>query len=61
MIAKHAQLMRLATRAALAVAVTLVIAKAVAYWLSGSVSLLAGLTDSLLDSAASLLNLVAVS
>ena len=31
-----------------------------AWWLSGSVSLLAGLTDSLLDGAASLLNLIAV-
>lgn len=57
---QHARLMRLATRAALAVALTLVLAKAVAWWLSGSVSLLAGLTDSLLDSAASLINLVAV-
>ena len=52
--------MRLATRAALTVALTLVLAKAIAWWLSGSVSLLAGLTDSLLDSAASLINLIAV-
>jgi ferrous-iron efflux pump FieF len=58
--AQHARLMRLATRAALAVALTLVLAKATAWWLSGSVSLLAGLTDSLLDSAASLINLIAV-
>ena len=57
---QHARLMRLATRAALGVALTLVLAKAIAWWLSGSVSLLAGLTDSLLDSAASLINLVAV-
>ncbi|MCY1419445.1 Ferrous-iron efflux pump FieF [compost metagenome] len=35
-------------------------AKAIAWWLSGSVSLLAGLTDSLLDGAASFLNLLAV-
>ncbi|MGE8500217.1 MAG: cation diffusion facilitator family transporter [Pseudomonas sp.] len=56
----HARLMRLATFAALTVALSLVLAKAVAWWLSGSVSLLAGLTDSLLDSAASLLNLIAV-
>lgn len=55
-----ARLMRLATRAALAVALSLVLAKGIAWWLSGSVSLLAGLTDSLLDSAASLLNLIAV-
>lgn len=57
---QHARLMRLATRAALTVALTLVLAKAIAWWLSGSVSLLAGLTDSLLDSAASLINLIAV-
>lgn len=56
----HARLMRLATGAALAMALTLALAKAVAWWLSGSVSLLAGLTDSLLDGAASLLNLIAV-
>lgn len=57
---QHARLMRLATAAALGVALSLVLAKAIAWWLSGSVSLLAGLTDSLLDSAASLINLVAV-
>ncbi|WP_375740244.1 cation diffusion facilitator family transporter [Pseudomonas boanensis] len=57
---EHASLLRLATRASLSVAITLVIAKAIAWWLSGSVSLLAGLTDSLLDSAASFLNLLAV-
>ncbi|MGL4318145.1 MAG: cation diffusion facilitator family transporter [Pseudomonas sp.] len=56
----HARLLRLATGAALATALTLAAAKAVAWWLSGSVSLLAGLTDSLLDGAASLLNLIAV-
>ncbi|EPM64660.1 cation efflux family protein [Pseudomonas syringae pv. actinidiae ICMP 19071] len=58
--AEHSRLLRLATRASLAVAVTLILAKGVAWWLSGSVSLLAGLTDSLLDGAASLLNLLAV-
>ncbi|WP_298191006.1 cation diffusion facilitator family transporter [uncultured Pseudomonas sp.] len=52
--------MRLATFAALAAALTLALAKAIAWWFSGSVSLLAGLTDSLLDGAASLLNLLAV-
>lgn len=57
---QHARLMRLATRAALATALLLALVKAVAWWLSGSVSLLAGLTDSLLDGAASLLNLIAV-
>ncbi|WP_263144151.1 cation diffusion facilitator family transporter [Pseudomonas sp. RIT-PI-AD] len=54
------RLMRLATRAALAVALGLALAKGIAWWMSGSVSLLAGLTDSLLDGAASLLNLLAV-
>jgi ferrous-iron efflux pump FieF len=56
----HARLMRLASAAALSIALSLALAKAFAWWMSGSVSLLAGLTDSLLDSAASLLNLLAV-
>ena len=58
--ASHERLLRQATLASLTVAVILIIAKGVAWWLSGSVSLLAGLTDSLLDGAASLLNLLAV-
>jgi ferrous-iron efflux pump FieF len=57
---QHARLMRQASVAALCVAIILTLAKAAAWWLSGSVSLLAGLTDSLLDGAASLLNLFAV-
>lgn len=57
---EHARLMRRASAAALAVAVGLALAKAIVWWLSGSVSLLAGLTDSLLDGAASLINLLAV-
>ena len=57
---EHARLLRLATRASLAVASVLIVAKAVAWWLSGSVSLLAGVTDSLLDGAASFLNLLAL-
>ncbi|MBX9912684.1 MAG: cation diffusion facilitator family transporter [Pseudomonadaceae bacterium] len=57
---QHARLMRLASAAALSIALGLALAKAIAWWMSGSVSLLAGLTDSLLDSAASLLNLLAV-
>jgi len=56
----QARLMRQATYAALAVALLLACCKAVAWWISGSVSLLAGLTDSLLDGAASLLNVLAV-
>lgn len=55
-----AQLMRRATRFAVATAVILTLAKGVAWWLSGSVSMLAGLTDSLLDSIASIINLLAV-
>lgn len=57
---EHARLLRMATRASLAVACILIVSKAIAWWLSGSVSLLAGLTDSVLDGAASLLNLLAV-
>ncbi|RWU23958.1 divalent metal cation transporter FieF [Pseudomonas alkylphenolica] len=57
---EHQRLLRLATRASLAVASILVLTKAVAWWLSGSVSLLAGLTDSVLDGVASFLNLLAV-
>jgi cation diffusion facilitator family transporter len=43
-----------------AVACTLIVAKAIAWWLSGSVSMLAGLTDSALDGVTSMLNLLAV-
>ncbi|MBM7061434.1 cation diffusion facilitator family transporter [Pseudomonas sp. UL073] len=57
---QHAQLLRQATLASLCVAGILIVAKGIAWWLSGSVSLLAGLTDSLLDGAASFLNLLAV-
>ncbi|MEO8646169.1 cation diffusion facilitator family transporter [Pseudomonas sp.] len=57
---EHARLLRLATRASVAVACTLIVAKAIAWWLSGSVSMLAGLTDSTLDGFTSLLNLLAV-
>lgn len=58
--AEHQRLLRLATRASLTVASILVVTKAIAWWLSGSVSLLAGLTDSALDAVASFLNLLAV-
>ncbi|WP_342650410.1 cation diffusion facilitator family transporter [Pseudomonas sp. REB1044] len=58
--AEHQRLLRLATRASLSVASILVLAKAVAWWMSGSVSLLAGLTDSMLDAVASFLNVLAV-
>lgn len=57
---EHARLLRLATRASVTVAGILILTKAVAWWLSGSVSMLAGLTDSVLDGFTSLLNLLAV-
>lgn len=57
---EHARLLRLATRASVGVASVLIVTKAIAWWLSGSVSMLAGLTDSLLDGVTSLLNLIAV-
>ena len=56
---EHARLLRLATRASVAVACTLIIAKAIAWWLSGSVSMLAGLTDSALDGVTSSVGIVA--
>ena len=57
---EHARLLRLATRASVAVASLLIVIKAIAWWLSGSISMLAGLTDSMLDGATSFLNLLAV-
>lgn len=57
---EHARLLRLATRASVGVVSILIIGKAIAWWFSGSVSMLAGLTDSLLDGVTSLLNLLAV-
>lgn len=57
---KNGQLMRRATYAAVATAITLILIKGVAFYLTGSVAMLGTLMDSLLDGAASLLNLVAV-
>lgn len=54
------RLMRLATYAAVALACVLIVIKFAAYLLTGSVSMLSTLIDSLLDAAASLVNLVAV-
>src|SRR5262249_60091810 len=54
------QLMRWATYASVATALLLIAAKVVAYVLTDSVSLLSTLLDSLLDAAASLINLFAV-
>lgn len=57
---QQARLMRIAAMSSVAVAIVLVLVKAIVWWFSGSVSLLAGLTDSLLDSLASLINLIAI-
>ncbi|MBX3446433.1 MAG: cation diffusion facilitator family transporter [Parvibaculaceae bacterium] len=54
------RLMLRATLAAVCVAVILVTLKAAVFWMTGSVAMLGTLMDSLLDGAASLLNLVAV-
>lgn len=58
--AEAAQLMRWATYASVATALVLIAAKVVAYVLTDSVSLLSTLLDSLLDAAASVVNLLAV-
>ncbi|MBB4284446.1 cation diffusion facilitator family transporter [Roseospira goensis] len=54
------RLMRWATYAAVGTATTLILIKLVAWTLTGSLSLLSTLVDSVLDAAASLLNLFAV-
>lgn len=56
----NARLLRLATYASVATAGVLIGGKLVAWLLTGSVSVLASLIDSLLDAAASTLNLLAV-
>jgi len=55
-----ARLMRMATYASTSVAITLIIIKMAAWFMSGSVSLLATLMDSCLDALASIINLFAV-
>lgn len=57
---QSARLMKQATYAAVCVAVMLIAAKAIALYMTGSVAMLGTLMDSLLDGAASLLNLVAI-
>jgi ferrous-iron efflux pump FieF len=52
--------MRLVTLASVGVALSLVLAKAVAWWLTASVSMLGSLADSSLDLMASLITLMAV-
>ena len=59
--AEHARLLRLATRAAVLVALVLIVAKAIAWVVTDSVAILSSLLDSVLDAGASLVNLVAVS
>lgn len=54
------RLMRRATYAAVAVASTLIVVKVVAYAVTGSVALMSSLIDSALDTAASIVNLIAV-
>lgn len=54
------RLMRLATYAAVATAITLIVVKLAAWGVTGSVALLSTLIDSTLDAAASLINLWAV-
>ena len=55
-----ARLLRAATAASVAAALTLIAAKGIAWFLTGSVSILSTLIDSLMDLAASLVNLFAV-
>jgi ferrous-iron efflux pump FieF len=54
------RLMRMATYAAVVVALTLIVVKTGAWLATGSVTVLSSLLDSLLDALASLINLVAV-
>ena len=56
----QARLLKIATYASLGTALLLVGAKGVAWFLTGSVSVLASLVDSLMDVAASFINLLAV-
>jgi len=57
---ENGRLMRLATYASVAVALTLIVVKMAAWFMTDSISLLSTLIDSLLDAAASLVNLFAV-
>jgi ferrous-iron efflux pump FieF len=57
---RNPRLLRLATNASVATAAILITAKLVAWLMTGSVSVLASLVDSMMDVAASLINLFAV-
>lgn len=54
------RLLRLASRASVATAIFLLIIKTLAYWMTGSVSIMASLLDSLMDIVASVINLLAI-
>jgi ferrous-iron efflux pump FieF len=58
--AEHGRLLRLATYASVGTAAVLILVKLGAWLLTGSVSVMASLLDSLMDAAASLVNLFAV-
>ncbi len=57
---EQTRLKKLATYGSVAVAVTLICAKLVAWWLTDSVAVLSSLADSLLDAVASIITLMAV-
>ncbi len=57
---RNGRLMRAATYAAVATAAVLIVVKMAAWMLTGSVAMLSTLIDSLLDAAASVVNLIAV-
>lgn len=57
---RKARLLRLVSFASVGVALTLVIGKGAAYWLTGSVAVLSSLLDSALDAGASLVNALAI-
>jgi len=54
------RLLQLASRASVATAAFLLVMKLLAYWLTGSISIMASLLDSLLDVVASIINLLAI-
>lgn len=58
--ADHSKLSRQATLASVLVAITLIISKTWAYWVTGSVSVLGSLLDSILDGVTSVINFVAL-
>lgn len=59
-VSEHQKLLRITSIASVITAVLLIVAKAIAWGMSGSVGLLASLMDSLMDAAASIINLVAI-